>query len=233
MAGRGREVAADGAGPAYDPGCYLCPGNARVGGARNPGYEGVYVFDNDFPALLPPGDEPPAADDPLLVSQPQSGACRVVCYSPDHSQTMAHMPVQTIRAVIDAWTAQFIELSARPDIAAVTIFENRGEMMGASNPHPHGQIWATSSIPNELGREDDRQRAWLEAHGEPPAGGLSEARTAGGRADRGRERGLCRARALLGDLAVRDPGPAAAARSADLDRLAGPERDALADLFGG
>jgi UDPglucose--hexose-1-phosphate uridylyltransferase len=151
----------------YDPDCYLCPGNARVGGAWNPAYDSVYVFDNDFPALLPPTDDPSVEPDPLLVSEPQSGACRVVCYSSDHSQTMAQMPVPAIRAVIDVWADQFTELSARPDIAAVTIFENRGEMMGASNPHPHGQIWASSSVPNELAREDERQRAWFADHGEP------------------------------------------------------------------
>jgi UDPglucose--hexose-1-phosphate uridylyltransferase len=151
----------------YDPDCYLCPGNARIGGVLNPAYEGVYVFDNDFPALLPPGGEPPAPPDPLLVSEPQSGVCRVVCYSPDHSQTMAQMPARAIREVIDVWAAQFTALSNQPDIGAVTIFENRGAMMGASNPHPHGQIWATSSPPNELAREDGRQRTFLEQHGEP------------------------------------------------------------------
>lgn len=155
------------AGVRHDPDCYLCAGNARVGGARNPSYEGVYVFDNDFPALLPPADGATASADPLLVSEPQSGVCRVVCYSPDHGQTMAHMSVAAIRAVVDVWTAQTAELNVRPDIGAVTVFENRGEMMGASNPHPHGQIWATSVIPNELAREDARQRAYLAAEGEP------------------------------------------------------------------
>ena len=159
--------ASGGPGPHHDPDCYLCPGNVRAGGVKNPAYDGVYVFDNDFPALLPPGDGAPPAADPLLVSEPESGVCRVVCYSPDHSQTMAQMPAAAIRAVVDVWASQSAELDARPDIGAVTIFENRGEMMGASNPHPHGQIWATSSIPNELAREDSRQRAWFEAHGEP------------------------------------------------------------------
>ncbi|HEX4199386.1 MAG TPA: UDP-glucose--hexose-1-phosphate uridylyltransferase [Caulobacteraceae bacterium] len=151
----------------YDPDCYLCPGNLRAGGVRNPAYEGVYVFDNDFPALLPPSDAAAAAADPLLVAEPQSGVCRVICYSPDHGQTMAHMPPAAIRGVVDVWTAQTLELNARPDIGAVTVFENRGQMMGASNPHPHGQIWATSSVPNELAREDARQRIYFEGHGEP------------------------------------------------------------------
>jgi UDPglucose--hexose-1-phosphate uridylyltransferase len=155
--------AAPPAGLAYDPGCYLCPGNARAGGARNPGYEGVYVFDNDYPALMPPGLGPAPPVDPVLVAEPESGVCRVVCYSPDHGLTMARMSLGQIRAVVDVWAEQTAELSARPDVAAVTVFENRGE--GASNPHPHGQIWATSHVPNELAREDERQRAWLP--GEP------------------------------------------------------------------
>jgi UDPglucose--hexose-1-phosphate uridylyltransferase len=154
-----------GPGAHYDPDCYLCAGNARVGGVKNPAYDGVYVFDNDFPALTPPdvGEGAASKPDPLFVSEPESGLCRVVCYSPDHSQTMAHLP----RAVVDTWAAQSAELNARPDIGAVTIFENRGEMMGSSNPHPHGQIWATAGLPNELAKEDARQRAWAQAHGEP------------------------------------------------------------------
>ena len=136
----------------HDPACHLCAGNTRVGGAVNSNYEGVYVFDNDFPALSPPRAAVGSEADPLLVSWPESGICRVICYSPDHSQTMAKMAIPQIRDVVDMWAAQTAELHARPDIGAVTVFENRGEMMGASSPHPHGQIWATSSIPNELAR---------------------------------------------------------------------------------
>jgi UDPglucose--hexose-1-phosphate uridylyltransferase len=150
---------------AYDPSCYLCPGNARAEGARNPSYAGVFVFDNDFPALS--GEGGTASADPLLTAEPETGVCRVVCYSPDHSLTMARMPPAAIRDVVDVWAAETEALDARPDIAAVTVFENRGAMMGASNPHPHGQIWATSSLPNELAREDARQRAWFAEHGEP------------------------------------------------------------------
>jgi UDPglucose--hexose-1-phosphate uridylyltransferase len=102
----------------------------------------------------------------LLVAEPEAGVCRVVCYSPNHGQTLAQMPQAAVRAVVDLWVAQSTELAARPEIGAVTIFENRGPMMGASNPHPHGQIWATASVPNELAREDARQRAWFETHGE-------------------------------------------------------------------
>jgi UDPglucose--hexose-1-phosphate uridylyltransferase len=150
----------------HDPGCYLCPGNARAGGTRNPAYEGVWVFDNDFPALLSTA-APETPTDDLLRAEPETGLCRVVCYGPHHSRTMASMSAAEIRAVVDVWAAQFTELAARPDIGAITIFENRGSMMGASNPHPHGQIWATQSIPNELAREDASQRDWFAAHGDP------------------------------------------------------------------
>ena len=160
------EAVAAPAGVTHDPTCYLCAGVARVGGVRNPDYQGVYVFDNDFPALL---TEPGVAleADPILVAEPQTGVCRVICYSPDHSRTLARMETSAILDVVRVWTAQFTELAARSDIAAVTIFENRGEMMGASNPHPHGQIWATSSVPNELEREAYTQADWLAQTGEP------------------------------------------------------------------
>ena len=151
----------------HDPECYLCAGNRRVGGAMNPDYDGVWVFDNDFPAILETGSAFPANEDALLVQAPETGLCRVICYTPDHSKTMAKMTAIEIKAVINAWTAQWLELSARRDIAAVTIFENRGAMMGASNPHPHGQIWATSSVPHELAIEASRQSAYFTDHVRP------------------------------------------------------------------
>lgn len=147
----------------HDPQCYLCPGNARAGGHRNPNYRGVHVFDNDFPALLDEGKAP--LRDPLLISEPETGVCQVICYAPEHDRPMSRLGPAGIVPVIDAWAEQFTALAAREDIGAVTIFENRGEMMGASNPHPHGQIWATRSVPNELAREDSRQRAWHSEHG--------------------------------------------------------------------
>jgi UDPglucose--hexose-1-phosphate uridylyltransferase len=155
------------AAPTYDPQCNLCPGNLRAGGVRNPGYAGVFVFENDFPALLTEGGEAHKSPDGLLVAEPESGVCRVICYSPDHSLTMAGMTTDAIRAVVEVWAQQTAELARRDDIGAVTIFENRGEMMGASSPHPHGQVWATAGVPNELAKEDARQRAWYDAHGEP------------------------------------------------------------------
>jgi UDPglucose--hexose-1-phosphate uridylyltransferase len=148
----------------HDPECYLCPGAMRAGGARNPPYSGTHIFDNDFPALLASADATPI--DPLLTSKPESGICRVICYSPDHSLALSRLPVTTVRAVIDVWAAQSGELGATPNINAVTIFENRGEMMGASNPHPHGQIWATNCVPNVLTLEDEHQNTWFSRNGE-------------------------------------------------------------------
>ncbi len=140
----------------YDPDCYLCPGNERVGGHRNPDYDGVFVFDNDFAALT--ADETTDAPlDPLLVSHRERGASRVVCFSPDHSLTLARMESSALRSVVDEWARQYDELGSMPYIDHVQIFENRGEMMGASNPHPHCQIWATESIPNEPAKERARQ----------------------------------------------------------------------------
>jgi UDPglucose--hexose-1-phosphate uridylyltransferase len=151
----------------YDPACYLCAGNTRVGGVVNPAYDGVWVFDNDFPALMGPDGEASPPDDSILVTEPETGVCRVICYTPDHSKTMASMTRAEITAVVEVWTTQWKELFARPDLASVTIFENRGAMMGASNPHPHGQIWATSSVPNELAIEVERQAAWFDKNGSP------------------------------------------------------------------
>lgn len=151
----------------YDPGCYLCPGNLRANTDRNPHYANVFVFDNDFPALVPHIGPVERSADPLLISETESGICRVLCYSPDHSKSMSRMGTGEIRAVVDAWAAQFAELDAREDVGAVTIFENHGQMMGASNPHPHGQIWATRSVPNAFAKEDARQREYMAAHGEP------------------------------------------------------------------
>jgi UDPglucose--hexose-1-phosphate uridylyltransferase len=146
--------------PSYDPACYLCPGNARAAGQHNPAYTTTFAFDNDFPALLP--DTPPARldDSGLLQARSERGACRVVCFSPDHSLTLARMTVAQIRPVVDTWAAEFEELLARPYINHVQIFENRGEMMGCSNPHPHCQIWAQESIPMEIQKELKQFKAY-------------------------------------------------------------------------
>jgi UDPglucose--hexose-1-phosphate uridylyltransferase len=144
----------------YDPECYLCPGNSRAGGARNPPYTSTFVFDNDFAALLP--DTPAGAQDRggLLVAAAEPGICRVGCFSPRHDLTVARMRVADLELVVDVWAAQYAELGRQPGIRHVQIFENRGAMMGASNPHPHCQIWATGSIPTEVAAEQRAQEAW-------------------------------------------------------------------------
>ena len=149
-------------GVAYDPLCYLCPGNQRAGGAVNPVYESVFSFVNDFAALLPDSPSPnEASTSPLLRAKPARGLCKVLCYHPDHSLTLARMTRAEIRPVVDAWAAQHGELAALDWIKYVQIFENRGAMMGASNPHPHGQIWATDFVPDEPAAETQAQREHL------------------------------------------------------------------------
>ncbi len=139
--------------PAYDPACYLCPGNTRAGGVHNPGYTSTFVFDNDYAALLATTapEKWEAAD--LLVAQAERGICRVVCFSPRHDLTLAQMDRPDIRRVVDVWSDQYEELGAVPWVKHVQVFENRGAMMGASNPHPHGQIWADETIPLEPSKE--------------------------------------------------------------------------------
>jgi UDPglucose--hexose-1-phosphate uridylyltransferase len=149
--------------PTYDPGCYLCPGNERAGGRRNPDYTSTFVFTNDFSALLE--DTPPldAGDDPLFGAEGVEGTCRVLCFSPRHDLTLARMSHEEIERVIALWAEQFGELGEK--YRWVEVFENRGAMMGSSNPHPHGQIWATDALPSEPEKEDRMQRAYYEAHG--------------------------------------------------------------------
>jgi UDPglucose--hexose-1-phosphate uridylyltransferase len=150
----------------YDPSCYLCPGNERAGGHLNPPYSSVFVFPNDYAALLPDSPAPEGGSaSPLLVAEQERGECRVVCFHPDHSLTLARMTVADIRTVIDTWVDQYAELGAKPGIGHVQIFENRGAMMGASNPHPHCQIWATEHIPDEPMAETVSQREYREKHG--------------------------------------------------------------------
>ena len=151
----------------YDPQCYLCPGNRRAGGAINPPYESVFSFVNDYAALLPDEHADPVATEspaasPLLVAEPAPGLCKVLCFHPDHSLTLARMTREEIRRVVDAWVAEYRELAAIEWIRYVQIFENRGAMMGASNPHPHGQIWSTGFVPDEPAAETLAQREYLD-----------------------------------------------------------------------
>ena len=148
----------------HDSHCYLCPGNVRAGGIRNPGYVGTFVFDNDFAALRPDTPAGEFCQSDLLVARSERGRCRVVCFSPRHDLTLARMDVRGIRAVVDTWCQEFAELGAEPDVRAVQIFENRGAMMGCSNAHPHGQIWANACVPDGLSREVATQEAYFEKH---------------------------------------------------------------------
>jgi UDPglucose--hexose-1-phosphate uridylyltransferase len=147
--------------PAYDPQCYLCSGNARAGGQKNPVYTGTYVFTNDYAAMVPTATQPESGEAGLLRSQFVSGTCRVICFSPRHDWTLPEMPLEDIRGVVEVWAEQTKELSR--DYHWIQVFENKGDVMGCSNPHPHGQIWASDFIPNEPAKEDRQQLAhWRE-----------------------------------------------------------------------
>jgi UDPglucose--hexose-1-phosphate uridylyltransferase len=147
--------------PVYDPNCYLCPGNSRAAGCHNPKYKSTFVFDNDFPALLPDTPEESLDESGLMISRAERGICRVVCFSPRHNLTVPRMTPPELRQVVDVWTAQHQSLGEIPWVRHVQIFENHGALMGASNPHPHCQIWANATIPNLPAKE---QVSLLEYH---------------------------------------------------------------------
>jgi UDPglucose--hexose-1-phosphate uridylyltransferase len=151
--------------PAFDPGCYLCPGNTRANGERNPAYAATYVFDNDFPALLPGAAASTPAGDDLFVAQSQSGRCRVVCFSPRHDLTLAQMDAGAIRSVVETWVDEVDRLAHTEGIGYVQVFENKGAAMGCSNPHPHGQIWASATVPHLPARKLTMQQRYAERHG--------------------------------------------------------------------
>lgn len=151
--------------PAHDPQCYLCPGNTRANGEQNPAYESTFVFTNDFAAVLPDTPATTLTIHPLLRGKTVQGTCRVICFSPRHDLTMAEMALPDIRRVIDVWAEQVEELGET--YRWVQVFENKGAIMGASNPHPHGQVWALSALPNEPAKEDRQQRAYFEENGRP------------------------------------------------------------------
>ncbi|HEY3768841.1 MAG TPA: UDP-glucose--hexose-1-phosphate uridylyltransferase [Candidatus Angelobacter sp.] len=158
--------------PAYDPDCYLCPGNERMSGARNPNYGQTFVFTNDFPALYPMNAQIEAAElgasaatkQNLLAARAEPGICRVMCFSPRHDLTLSTMSVGEVRGTVESWAEQYQELGNLDWINHVQIFENRGPMMGASNPHPHCQIWASATIPNEPAKELQQQQSYLQKH---------------------------------------------------------------------
>lgn len=151
--------------PEHDPSCYLCPGSERAGGERNPDYESTFVFTNDFAALLPDVPDAHVPNSPFFQAQMVRGTSRVVCFSPRHDLTLAEMPVDQIRAVVDLWAEQTEELGQR--YHWVQVFQNKGAAMGSSNPHPHGQIWAGDRLPNEAAKEDRQQRMYFEKYGSP------------------------------------------------------------------
>lgn len=151
--------------PAHDPTCYLCAGNTRVNGVHNPDYKGTYVFENDFAALLPDTPDAPPPADPLFQAESARGTSRVICFSPDHGKTLPELPLPAIEQVVDTWCDQAQELGQ--SYRWVQVFENKGAVMGCSNPHPHGQIWASSFVPNLPAAEDRNQRAYFAEQGRP------------------------------------------------------------------
>ena len=161
----------------YDPDCYLCPGNTRTGGETNPAYAQTYTFPNDFPALLEESDA--ANVEGLFETAPARGEARVICYSPDHSQTLARLDDTGRRAVVESWCNLSAELGDR--WAHVQLFENKGAMMGASSPHPHGQVWASDFVPQLVGVEDERQRAHARRSGSALLADVVAAERADGR----------------------------------------------------
>jgi UDPglucose--hexose-1-phosphate uridylyltransferase len=149
--------------PAHDPDCFLCPGNTRVTGDVNPDYQGTHVFTNDFAALMPDTPFAPESDDPLMRCQSARGTSRVICFSPDHSKTLPQLSLEALEKVVTTWQEQSADLGKT--YPWVQVFENKGAAMGCSNPHPHGQIWANSFLPNEAEREDHLQRQYMAQHG--------------------------------------------------------------------
>jgi UDPglucose--hexose-1-phosphate uridylyltransferase len=171
------ETAAEPA-PSFDPSCYLCPGVERASGIRNPDYSSAFAFDNDFAAVPDRAPDGPEQTDPFHVAEPVAGAARVICFSPDHSLAIPQLPLESVRAVIDLWCAEAARLGER--FASVQIFENKGAAMGCSNPHPHGQIWATDYVPDEIARESLNQSDWLARHGASMLLDLAERERAAG-----------------------------------------------------
>jgi UDPglucose--hexose-1-phosphate uridylyltransferase len=143
----------------------LCPGNVRANGEYNPDYPDTFVFENDFGALQPNTPPGSVSKEGLLLAEGERGICKVICFSPRHDLTLSEMSNQDIRRVVDLWQREFRELGAIDYINYVQIFENKGTVMGSSNPHPHGQIWAQSTVPVEPAKESARQAAWYQEKG--------------------------------------------------------------------
>ncbi|WP_224999400.1 UDP-glucose--hexose-1-phosphate uridylyltransferase [Cesiribacter sp. SM1] len=151
--------------PAYDPSCYLCPGNTRANGEVNPNYTGTYAFRNDFAAIT---DDVPGGvmqEGELFLAKSERGICKVICFSPRHDLTIPEMEVEAIKEVVELWKREYLELGSKDFINHVQIFENKGEVMGASNPHPHGQIWAQESVPDEPAKKQQHLSNYYQKHG--------------------------------------------------------------------
>ncbi len=157
------EVTSESKSPQYEPDCYLCPGNTRSTGEVNPDYVEPFSFNNDFPALIPEGPDENIFKG-LLRAESETGICKVVCFSPDHSLTLPVMDVEDIKKIIQTWKKEYFELGKKEEINYVQIFENKGEVMGCSNAHPHGQIWAQRSIPTEIAKKTIRLKEYWEAN---------------------------------------------------------------------
>jgi len=214
----------------YDPECYLCPGNTRASGKTNPAYESTFAFDNDFSALLPEAGLAAEGNDELLVAEPARGRCRVICFSPRHDLTLAEMRPASIRPVVDIWAEETQTLGRDPAVGYIQVFENKGAMMGCSNPHPHCQVWATGHVPLLPGRKLATQRAWSERHRSDLLGAYLERELAAG------ERLVCRNDhwvALVPWWAVWpfEVMLVPVRRVPDLPSLSAEERDALADIL--
>ena len=146
--------------PSYDPNCYLCAGNTRINGEENPKYKDVYVFTNDFAALQTTSPKF-SINEGLFKAESEQGICKVVCFSPDHSKSLAGMAIEDINKIVNTWQKEYTKLAGNDMINYVQIFENKGAVMGCSNPHPHGQIWSQSTLPNEVDKKDQQQRAYF------------------------------------------------------------------------
>jgi len=224
------EDGATGTRPEHDPSCYLCPGNLRANGERNPAYTATFAFDNDFAALLPESAIAPVDEDGLLVAEPATGRCRVLCFSPRHDLTLAEMDVEAILPVVDTWAREVKTIGAEPAVRYVQVFENKGAMMGCSNPHPHGQVWATSYVPVGPARKLVTQRAYFERHGSDLLGDYLRKELAAG------ERIVCRNDHWVALVPFWAVWPfeimlVPARRVPDLPSLRGAEREALADVL--
>ena len=146
--------------PEYDKSCYLCATNTRINGEVNPDYKDVFVFTNDFAALQK--DSPTfSVNEGLLKAESEKGICKVICFSPDHSKSLADMDVEDIKKVVNTWQKEYVLLGENEEINYVQIFENKGAVMGCSNPHPHGQIWSQSTLPNEVDKKDHHQKEYF------------------------------------------------------------------------